>query len=218
MRRERDRNRLKKWMVLLVLSVAVSISACSFLGSEEKNAGEPKRVSLTPQQEERGQGQEEQENKTTETEAHEQGRINVFSNMMTLKLPQGLEVQTNETADSKLVYTDSHKKVRLEIRHDPEQLVSDDEIDKVRLKMKVILENDSEGEKLEWLKNETWLVHGKHIAINEVIMPSQEGDIYRLVGWAELNGALLEIYFSAPASEKDEWQTAVQEMLESIQM
>lgn len=101
MRRDRDQNRPKKWMVLLVLSVAVSISACSFLGSEEKNAGEPKRVSLTPQ-EEREQGQEEQDNKIADTEAHEQGRINVFSNMMTLKLPQGLEVQSKETSESKL--------------------------------------------------------------------------------------------------------------------
>ncbi|EHQ61025.1 hypothetical protein PDENDC454_17223 [Paenibacillus dendritiformis C454] len=218
MRRDRDRNRLKKWMVLLVLSVAVSISACSFLGSEEKNAGEPKRVSLTPQQEEREQGQEEQDNKTADTEAHEQGRINVFSNMMSLKLPPGLEVQTNETSDSKLVYTDSHNKVRLEMLHDQEQRVTDAGIDGARLKMKSILEQDSEGEKLEWLKNETMLVHGKHIAINEVIIPSQKGDTYRLVGWTELDGAHLEIKFVAPANEKDEWQTAVQEMIESIQM
>lgn len=214
-RQEREGNRMKKWMTFLLITFAASISACSFPG--HKDAGEIKRGALTVQQEQLEQGQEK-DKFNTENETSEQGRINVFSNLMSLKLPQGLEVQSKETTDSKLVYTDSHKKVRLEIRHDPEQLVSDAEIDGVRLKMKAVLENDSGGEKLEWLKNETWLVHGKHIAINEVIMPSQEGDTYRLVGWAELNGALLEIYFSAPATEKDEWQTVVQEMLESIQM
>ncbi|WP_240765112.1 hypothetical protein [Paenibacillus dendritiformis] len=207
---------MKKWMTFLLITFAASISACSFPGHED--AGEIKSGALTVQQEQLEQGQEEKDKNNKENETTEQGMITVFSNLMSLKLPQGLEVQSNETSDSKIVYTDSHKKVTLEMRYDPEQLVSDAEIDKVRLKMKVILENDSEGEKLKWLKNETWLVHGKHIAINEVIMPSQEGDTYRLVGWAELNGALLEIYFSAPASEKDEWQTAVQEMIESIQM
>lgn len=206
---------MKKWMTFLLITFAASIAACSFPGHED--AGEIKSGALTVQQEQLEQGQEK-DKFNTENETSEQGRINVFSNLMSLKLPQGLEVQSKETTDSKLVYTDSHKKVRLEIRHDPEQLVSDAEIDGVRLKMKAVLENDSGGEKLEWLKNETWLVHGKHIAVNEVIMPSQEGDTYRLVGWAELNGALLEIYFSAQASEKDEWQTAVQEMMESIQM
>ncbi|EPY05710.1 hypothetical protein PAALTS15_18473 [Paenibacillus alvei TS-15] len=219
MRRDRDDgNRLKKRMVLLVLSVAVSISACSFSGSKEKNAGETKNVSWTPQQEEQAQGQAEQDNKTAETEAPEEGRIHVFSNLMSLKLPQGLEAQTNETSNSKLVYMDSSKKVKLEIQHDSEQLVTDAGIDEARLKMKMILEQDSEGEKLEWLKNETLLVHGKHIAVNEVIMPSQKGDMYRLLGWAELNGALLEIQFSAPANEQGEWQKAVHEMIESIQM
>ncbi|WP_231587030.1 hypothetical protein [Paenibacillus sp. E194] len=209
---------MKKRMVLLVLSVAVSISACSFSGSKEKNAGETKNVSLTPQQEEQAQGQAEQDNKTAETEAPEEGRIHVFSHLMSLKLPQGLEAQTNETSNSKLVYMDSSKKVKLEIQHDSEQLVTDAGIDEARLKMKMILEQDSEGEKLEWLKNETLLVHGKHIAVNEVIMPSQKGDMYRLLGWAELNGALLEIQFSAPADERDKWQQTVQEMIESIQM
>lgn len=216
MRRDRDGNWLKKWMVLLVLSAAVSISACSFSGSKEKNAGETKSVSLTPQQEE--QGQAEQENKTAETEAPEEGIIHVFSNLMSLKLPQGLEAQTNETSNSKLVYTDSSKKVKLEIEHDSEQLVTDAGIDEGRIKMKGILEQDSEGEKLEWLKDETLLVNGKHIAVNEVIVPSQKGDTYRLIGWTELNGAHLEIDFSAPADERDKWQQAVHEMIESIQM
>ncbi|MFD3273995.1 hypothetical protein ACE3MS_28235 [Paenibacillus dendritiformis] len=206
---------MKKWMTFLLITFAASISACSFPGHED--AGEIKSGALTVQQEQLEQGQEKDKiNKENETT--EQGMITVFSNLMTLKLPQGLEVQSKETSDSKLVYTDSRKKVRLEIRHDPEQFVTDAGIDGARLKMKSILEQDSGEEKMEWLKNETMLVHGKHIAINEVIMPSQEGDIYRLVGWAELNGALLEIYFSAPASEKDEWQTAIQEMMESIQM
>ncbi|MFL1673153.1 hypothetical protein QJQ58_07070 [Paenibacillus dendritiformis] len=207
---------MKKWMTFLLITFAASISACSFPGHED--AGEIKSGALTVQQEQLEQGQEEKDKNNKENETTEQGMITVFSNLMSLKLPQGLEVQSNETSDSKLVYTDSHKKVRLEMRYDPEQMATDAGIDGARLKMKSILEQDSEGEKLEWLKNETWLVHGKHIAINEVIMPSQEGDTYRLVGWAELNGALLEIYFSAPASEKDEWQTAVQEMIESIQM
>ena len=35
---------------------------------------------------------------------------------------------------------------------------------------------------------------------------------------AEIDGAHLEINFSAPANEKDDWQAAVQEMIESIQM
>lgn len=218
MRSDRDRSRLKKWMVLLALSAAVSISACSFTGSKEKNAGETKNVSLTPQQEGQEQGRAEQENKTAETKAPEEGRIHVFSNLLSLKLPQGLEAQTNETSNSKLVYTDSSQKVKLEIQHDPEQLVTDAGIDEGRIKMKMILEQDSEGEKLEWLKDETLLVHGKHIAVNEVIMSSQKGNTYRLVGWAELNGALLEIQFSAPAAERDKWQTAVHEMIESIQM
>jgi len=216
MRRNREGNRLQKWMVLLLLSVAVIISACSFTGSKQKNAGETKNVSLTPQQEE--QGRAEQENKTAETKAPEEGRIHVFSNLMSLKLPQGLEAQTNETSNSKLVYTDSSKKVKLEIQHDSEQLVTDAGIDQGRIKMKGILEQDSGGEKLEWLKDETLLVHGKHIAVNEVIMPSKKGDTYRLVGWAELNGAFLEIRFSAPADVRDKWQQAVQEMIESIQM
>ncbi|TQR44992.1 hypothetical protein [Paenibacillus popilliae] len=218
MQRDRDGNRLQKLMVLLLLSVAVSISACSFSGSKERDAGEAKNVSLTPHQEEQEQGQAEQENKTAETKAPEEGRIHVFSNLMSLKLPQGLEAQTNETSNSKLVYMDSSKKVKLEIQHDLEQLQTDAGIDQGRIKMKVILEQDSGGEKLEWLKDETLLVNGKHIAINEVIMLSQEGATYRFVGWAELNGAHLEIRFSAPANEQGEWQKAVQEMIESIQM
>ncbi len=44
---------------------------------------------------------------------------------MSLKLPKELELKTNETADSNVVYTDSHKKVKLEMRHDIEQLVTD---------------------------------------------------------------------------------------------
>ncbi|GAV15181.1 hypothetical protein [Paenibacillus sp. NAIST15-1] len=218
MQRDRDGSRLKKWMVLLVLSAAVIISACNFTGSKQKNAGETKNVSLTPQQEGQEQGRAEQENKIAETKAPEEERIHVFSNLMSLKLPQGLEAQTSETSNSKLVYMDSSQKVKLEIQHDPEQLMTDAGIDGSRLKMKAILEQDSEGEKLEWLKDETLLVNGKHIAINEVIMPSQEGATYRLVGWAELNGALLEIQFSAPANEQVEWQKAVHEMIESIQM
>lgn len=206
---------MKKWMTFLLITFAASISACSFPGHED--AGEIKSGALTVQQEQLEQGQEK-DKVNTENETTEQGRITVFSNMMSLKLPQGLEVQTNETSDSKLVYTDSHNKVRLEMLHDPEQRVTDAGIDGARLKMKSILEQDSEGEKLEWLKNETMLVHGKHIAINEVIIPSQKGDTYRLVGWTELDGAHLEINFVAPASEKDEWQKAVQEMIESIQM
>lgn len=218
MRRDRDGNRLKKWLVVLLLSVAVSISACSFSCSKEKNAGETKNVSLTPQQGEQEQRQVEQENKTAEPKAPEEGRIHVFSNLMSLKLPHGLEAQTSETSNSKLVYMDSSKKVKLEIQHDLEQLVTDAGIDQGRIKMKVILEQDSGGEKLEWLKDETLLVNGKHIAINEVIMPSRKGNTYRLVGWAELNGAHLEIQFSAPANEQGEWQKAVHEMIESIQM
>ncbi|WP_254659879.1 hypothetical protein [Paenibacillus sp. KS1] len=95
---------MQKWMVLLLLSVAVSISACSFSGSKEKNAGETKNVSLTPQQGEQEQGRAEQENKTAETKAPEEGRIHVFSNLMSLKLPQGSEAQTSETSNSKLVF------------------------------------------------------------------------------------------------------------------
>lgn len=206
---------MKKWMTILSLAVAVSISACGFQGNEEKDAGESKRVSLNVQQE---QGHEEKDNNKTENKVDEQGMIQVFSNLMSVKLPQGLEMQSDETSNSELVYTDSHKRVKLEMRHDPEQPVTDAGIDGGRLKMKSILERDSEGEKLEWLKNETLLVHGKHIAVNEVIMPSQKGDTYLFVGWAELAGALLEIHFSAPANEQGEWQKAIHEMIESIQM
>lgn len=209
---------MKKRMIILLITVVASISACSFPGNKEKDAGEIKEVALTSQHEQREQGQEEKDKNNTENEAAEQGMIKVFSNLMSLKLPQGLEVQSNETSNAKLVYMDSHKKVKLEMRHDPEQMATDSGIDGARLKMKGIMEQDSEGEKLEWLKDETQLVHGKHIAINEVIMPSQKGDTYRLVGWAELDGALLEINFSAPANEKDEWLKDVHEMIESIQM
>lgn len=205
---------MKKWLTILIIAVAASISACGFPETEDKNAGESKRVSLTVQQE---QGQEEQDIHKTETETAEQGRIKLFSNLMSLKLPKGLELQTNETSDSNAVYMDSHKRVKLEIRHDPEQLVTDAGIDGVRLKMKAIFEQVSNEEELEWLKNETMIIHGKNIAVNEVIMPSQQGDTYLLAGWAELNGALVEIYFSAPVNEGD-WQNVVQEMLESIQM
>lgn len=69
------------------------------------------------------------------------------------------------------------------------------------------------------MKDETQLVHGKHIAINEVIIPSKKGnDTYHFKAWAELDGALLEIDFTAPANMKDEWQNAVHGMIESIQM
>jgi len=206
---------VKKWMTLLLITIIASLLGCSFPGNEEKNAGESKKVSLTVQQQ---RDQAQIDNNNTESEAAEQGRIKVFSNLMSLRLPQELELQSNETSDLKLVYTDSHKKVKLEMQHDPEQRVTDSEIDVGRLKMKSILEQDSEGEKLVWLKNETMLVNGKHIAINEVVIPSQKGDTYRLVGWAELDGAHLEINFSAPADEKDDWQKAIQEMIESIQM
>ncbi|GIP31026.1 hypothetical protein J2TS4_02360 [Paenibacillus sp. J2TS4] len=174
---------------------------------------------MTVQQEQQEQGQEEKDNNNKENEAAEQGMIKVFSNLMSLKLPQGLEVQSNETSNAKLVYTDSHKKVKLEMKHDPEQMMTDAGIDGARLKMRGIMEQDSEGEKLEWLKDETQLIHGKHIAINEVIIPSKKGDgTYHFVAWAELDGALLEIDFTAPANVRDEWQEAVHEMIESIQM
>jgi len=202
-------------MIILLITVVASLSACSSPSGKEKDAGESKGITVTMQQE---QGQEVKENNNTENMAVEQGVIKVFSNLMSLKLPQGLEVQSNESTNTKLVYMDSHKKVKLEMWHDPEQLVTDADIDRGRLKMKGIVEQDSEGEKVEWLKNETMLVHGKHIAVNEVIIPSQKGDTYRLVAWAELDGAFLEIKFSAPADEKDTWQKPVMEMIESVQM
>ncbi|OPA77803.1 hypothetical protein BVG16_15375 [Paenibacillus selenitireducens] len=209
---------MRKWMLLLFITVVASISACRFPGNNEKDAGESKEAALIVQHEQQEQGKEEKENNNTNNEAAEQGIIHVFSNLMSLKLPDGLAVQSKETSNAKLVYTDSDKKVKLEMWHDPEQRVTDADIDRGRLKMKGILEQDGEGEKLEWLKDETMLVHGKHIAVNEVIIPSQKGDTYRLVGWAELDGAFLEIKFSAPADEKDTWQKAVVEMIESIQM
>ncbi|CAH0122379.1 hypothetical protein PAE9249_04929 [Paenibacillus sp. CECT 9249] len=211
---------MKKWTVVCLITavIAASIAACSFPGSKEKDAGENRTV-LTAQQEQQQQGQEDKDTNDKENEAAEPGTIKVFSNMMSLKLPQGLEVQSNETSNAKLVYTDSHKKVKLEMKHDPEQTMSDAGIDGARLKMKSILEQDSEGEELEWLKDETQLVHGKHIAINEVIIPSKKGDdTYHFVAWAELDGALLEIDFTAPANERSEWQEAVHEMVKSIQM
>lgn len=212
---------MKKWMAVCLITVVivVSISACSFPGNKEKDAGENKGAPLTVQQEQQEQGQEEKENNNTENEAAEQGMIKVFSNKMSLKLPHGLEVQANETSDAKLVYTDSHKKVKLEMKHDPEQMTTDAGIDGARLKMQGIMEQDSEGEKLEWLKDETQLVHGKHIAINEVIIPSKKGDdTYHFMAWAELDGSLLEINFTAPANARGEWQEAVYEMIKSIQM
>lgn len=211
---------MKKSIVVCLITavIAASIAACSFPGSKEKDAGE-NRTELTAQQEQQQQGQEDKDTNNKENEAAEPGTIKVFSNMMSLKLPQGLEVQSNETSNAKLVYTDSHKKVKLEMKHDPEQTMSDAGIDGARLKMKSILEQDSEGEELEWLKDETQLVHGKHIAINEVIIPSKKGDdTYHFVAWAELDGALLEIDFTAPANERSEWQEAVHEMVKSIQM
>jgi len=209
---------MRKWMMILLIMIVASISACSFPGNKEKDAGESNEAALFVQQEQQEQGQGEKENNKTENETAELGIIKVFSNLMSLKLPQGLEEQSNETTNTKLVYMDSHKKVKLEIWHDPEQRVTDADIDMGRLKMKGILEQDSEGEKLEWLKDETMLVHGKHIAVNEVIMPSKDGDKYRLLAWAELDGAFLEIKFSAPADEKDTWQKPVMEMIESVQM
>lgn len=210
---------MKKWMTILLITVVTSISACSFPGNKEKDTGENKGAAILPvQQEQPEQGQEEKDNNNTENEAAEQGMIKVFSDMMSLKLPQGLEVQSDETSNEKLVYMDSNKKVKLKMSHDPEQMMTDAQTDGLRLKMKSILEQDSEGEELEWLKNETILVHGKHIAINEVIVPSDKGDIYRFVGWAELDGALLEIDFTAPATMKGNWQDAVHEMIKSIQM
>ncbi|MFD3260231.1 hypothetical protein ACE3MQ_16630 [Paenibacillus lentus] len=211
---------MKKWIAVSLITavIAVSISACSFPGSKVKDAGE-NRTPLTVEHEQQEQGQEEKDNNNLENEAAEPGMIKVFSNMMSLKLPQGLEVQANETSNAKLVYTDSHKKVKLEMKHDPEQMTTDAGIDGARLKMRGIMEQDSEGEKLEWLKDETQLVHGKHIAINEVIISSKKGDdTYHFVAWAELDGALLEIDFTAPANERSEWQEAVHEMIKSIQM
>jgi len=143
MRRNREGNRMRKWMTILSLAVAVSISACGFQGHEEKDVGESKRVSLNVQQE---QGHEKKDNNKTENKSAEQGRITLFSKSMSVKLPQGLEMQSNESSNSRLVYTDSHKEVKLEMRHDPEQLVTDAGIDMGRLKMKSILERDSEGE------------------------------------------------------------------------
>ncbi|MCG7409440.1 hypothetical protein MH117_18685 [Paenibacillus sp. ACRRX] len=207
---------MKKWLAVSLLTIVVAIiSACSMLqGTQEREAGVGKEIALTVQHE-----QQELEQKINKVnESVELGMSKVFSNLMSLKLPQGLELQSNETSNSKFVYTYKHKKVKLELRHDPEQPVTDAGIDEARLKMKAILEHDSEGEKLEWLKNETMLVHRKHIAVIEVIMPSQKGDTYRLLGWAELDGALLEISFSAPVDEKDSWQKPVVEMIESIQM
>ncbi|MDK8180103.1 hypothetical protein [Paenibacillus sp. UMB4589-SE434] len=207
---------MKKWLAVSLLTIVVAIiSACSMLqGTQEREAGVGKEIALTVQHE-----QQELEQKINKVnESVELGMSKVFSNLMSLKLPQGLELESNETSNSKFVYTDNHKKVKLELRHDPEQPVTDAGIDGARLKMKAILEHDSEGEKLEWLKNETMLVHRKHIAVIEVIMPSQKGDTYRLLGWAELDGALLEISFSAPVDEKDSWQKPVVEMIESIQM
>ncbi|SHE14083.1 type VII secretion-associated protein, Rv3446c family [Chlamydia abortus] len=211
---------MRKWIAVCLITAVItaSISACSFPGSKEKEAGE-NRAALTAEHEQQEQGQEEKDNNHTENEAAEPGMTKVFSNKMSLKLPQGLEVQSNETSNAKLVYTDSHNKVKLEMKHDPEQMMSDAGIDGARLKMRAVMEQDSEGEKLEWLKDETQLVHGKHIAINEVIIPSKKGEgTYHFVAWAELDGALLEIDFTAPANEKDDWQKAVQEMIESIQM
>lgn len=204
-----------KWMIILLITVVASISACSPPGGKEKD---PKLVTVIVQEEQQEQGQESKENNKTENEAAEQRVIKVFSNLMSLKIPLGLEEQSNGTTNTKLVYMDSHGKVKLEMWHDPEQMVTDADIDRARLKMKGIVEQDSEGEKIEWLKNETMLVHRKHIAVNEVIMPSKEGDTYRLLGWAELDGAFLEIKFSAPADEKDAWQKPVMEMIKSIQM
>lgn len=216
---------MKKWMMILLLTVVVaSISACSIPGTQEKDAGEGGGITTSVQYEEQEvfsglkplKTEKVQSNKKNEHAA--QGMTKVFSNLMSLKLPQGLEVQSKKTSKSKLVYADRKKIVKLEMWLDPEQTVTDAGIDGLRLKMKSIMEQDGEGEKLEWLKDETMLVHGKHIAVNEVIIPSQKGDTYRLVGWAELDGAFLEIKFSAPADEKDAWQKAVVEMIESIQM
>ncbi|WP_152395237.1 hypothetical protein [Paenibacillus guangzhouensis] len=206
---------MKKWMMVWLITIVASLSACSSPDSGEKGSME---ATLTVEQDQQEQGHEVKENNKMENEAAEQGVIKVFSNLMSLKLPAGLEVQSNETSNTKLIYTDSDKKAKLEIWHDPEQRVTDADIDRGRLKMKGILEQEGEGEKLEWLKDETMLIHGKHIAVNEVIMPSKKGDTYRLVGWAELDGAFLEMKFSAPADEKDTWQKAVMEMIESIQM
>ncbi|WMT40104.1 hypothetical protein RE628_22785 [Paenibacillus sp. D2_2] len=188
---------------LITAVIAANISACNFQGTKENGAGEGGATTFDP----------------LNNEKAEQGMTELFSSLMSLKLPQGLEVQSKETSTSKLVFADSNKKVRLEIQHDPEQMVSDSQIDMGRLKLKAILEQDNLGVTLEWLKDETQLVHGKCIAINEVIIPSKKGnDTYHFKAWAELDGALLEIDFTAPANMKDEWQNAVHGMIESIQM
>ena len=188
---------------LITAVIAVSISACSSQGTKENDAGE------------RGATTFDQLN----NEKAEQGMTEMFSSLMSLKLPQGLEVQSKETTKSKLVFADRNKKVKLEIQHDPEQKVSDSGIDIARLKLKAFFEQDNPGVTLEWLKDETQLVHGKHIAVNEVIIPSEKGnDTYYFKAWAELDGALLEIDFTAPTNVKDEWQNSVHEMIGSIQM
>ncbi|MFD1266071.1 hypothetical protein ACFQ3Y_01295 [Paenibacillus motobuensis] len=196
---------MKKWMAVCLITavIAASISACSSQGPKENDAGE------------RGAATFEQLN----NEKAEQGMTEMFSSLMSLKLPQGLEVQSKETTQSKLVFADRTKKVKLEIQHDPEQKVSDSQIDMARLKLKAFFEQDNLGVTLEWLKDETQLVHGKNIAVNEVIIPSKKGnDTYHFKAWAELDGALLEIDFTAPTNMKDEWQNSVHEMIESIQM
>lgn len=196
---------MKKWLAVCLITavIAVSISACSPQGTIEGDADEGEATTFDQ----------------LNHEIAEQEMTEMFSNLMSLKLPQGLEAQSKESTNSSLVFADHSKKVRLEIKHDPEQKLTDAQIDRGRLKMKAIFEQDHPGGTLEWLKDETQLVHGKHIAINEVIIPSEQGNgTYHVKAWAELDGALLEIDFTAPANMKDEWQNSVHEMIESMQM
>ncbi|WP_314587632.1 hypothetical protein [Paenibacillus terrigena] len=207
---------MKKWItVLLLIGVVASVSACSLPSTQETKA--EVNLEAEPQDRQEKQGQKDEE--TTEKEQKDgQGMTKVFSDLMALKLPQGLEAQSSGSTNSKLIYTDEANQVKLEMLHDPEQLVTDEGIDMGRLKMRGIFEQQYEGVKLEWLKDETQQVHGKHIAINEVIVPSKAGDTYHLVAWAELAGAFLEITFTCPADVKEQWQASVHEMIDSIQM
>jgi|GEM_PF-6243700 len=212
---------MKKWItVLLVFGVVASVSACSLPGTQETKAEvnlEAEPQDRQEKQEQKGEETAEKEQRKEEGQKDGQGMTKVFSDMMALKLPQGLEAQSSGSTNSKLIYTDKANQVKLEMLHDPEQLVTDEGIDMGRLKMRGIFEQQYEGVKLEWLKDETQQVHGKHIAINEVIVPSKAGDTYHLVAWAELAGAFLEITFTCPADVKEQWQASVHEMIESIQ-
>ncbi|WP_018757430.1 hypothetical protein [Paenibacillus terrigena] len=207
---------MKKWItVLLLIGVVASVSACSLPGEQETKT--EVNIEAAPQEQQGGETAEKEQRKE-EGQKDGQGMTKVFSDLMALKLPEGLEAQSSGSTNSKLIYSDKANQVKLEMLHDPEQRVTDEDIDMGRLKMRGIFEQQYEGVKLEWLKDETQQVHGKHIALNEVIVPSKAGDTYHLVAWAELAGAFLEIKFTCPADVKGEWQNAVHEMIDSIQM